>query len=167
MSHGRTSRRTALVFVVVLVSFSFALAQSGSVSGTWKLVEQRYERGGFNFVKADEPTVLELAPAGEPVQGRLFWHERQEAAWPAYPTPHGPAALHDVRVRRSLDGRGVTASYRVEPATGDDTWLVVTETYRLSEDGRLVGTMEIRFERDGVLKGGFTWQRTFEREAGR
>ncbi|MDH3214102.1 MAG: hypothetical protein OEM05_16605 [Myxococcales bacterium] len=163
MQPGRSSR---ISFVLVIALMGLPLAHAGSLEGTWRLVDQRYERGGYNFVKDDEPFVLELTATGERLGGRLSWHEGQQAEWPAYPTPNGPATLHDMHVQRSLDGESATATYRVEPSVDDDTWLVVKEEYRLAEGDRMESTMEIRFERNGKVSGGFTWKRTFEREAG-
>ncbi|RMF76712.1 MAG: hypothetical protein D6738_00850 [Acidobacteria bacterium] len=69
-------------------------------------------------------------------------------------------------VRVGPMARELAARYVVPPAPGDDTALRVTESYRLDGQGRLVGTMTLRFVRGGEERGGFTWHRVFVRETG-
>ncbi len=141
-------------------------AVAAGLDGTWVLERQVYGEGEHNFARADRPFRLSFrrAPAGLSARAE---REGAGAPWPCWFSPEGPVAVEDVRVVPAPDGRGVTAAYRVPPAPGDDTWLVVTEWYRVTDDDRLEGEVHVRFERRGVLRGGFTWRRTFRREAGR
>lgn len=144
-----------------------APAGSGSLLGSWRLLTQRYEAGEHNFAPGDaEPVVLSFAQDAGAVVARVSGFG-QSGAWPLYPSPTGPAALDDVQVRIAPDLRSATASYRVLPPVGDDTALRVVESYRIDDDGRLAGTMTIRFERQGEERGGYTWTRVFAREGGR
>jgi len=153
----------ALVAAVLLL---VPPALAGGLPGTWLLQRQVYGEGEHNFARPDQPFRLVFAPAAGRLAGRAL-RDGAEAPWPCWFSPKGPVPVEDARVVPDPDGNGVTATYRVPPAPGDDTWLLVTERYRVMEDDRLEGTVEVRFERKGVLRGGFTWRRTFRREADR
>ncbi len=158
--------RALVPVALAALLFLPAPALAGGLAGTWLLERQVYGDGAHNFAGPDRPFRLVFSPAGAGTPARA---ERSGASapWPCWFTPRGPVPVQDARVVPDPDGRGVTATYRVPPAPGDDTWLVVTERYRLTPGDRLAGTVDVRFERHGVLRGGFTWRRTFRREADR
>lgn len=140
-----------------------AQAPAPSLAGSWRLAEQYYGSGQKNFVDESEPYRVELRLENGTLSGRA-WLAGRPAAWPAYFGPDGPRPLQDVTVALDPDGLGARASFRVPPAPGDDTWLVVTETLRLAPDGRLDAALAVEFERLGERKGAFTWRRVFVRE---
>ena len=159
----RTIIPTALLAAVLVLA---PPALAGGLDGTWVLVRQVYGEGRHNFAGPDRPFRL-VFETGAGAPSARAERDGSTAPWPCWFTPGGPVEVQDPVVTRDPDGRGVTASYRVPPAPGDDTWLIVTERYRVTDDDRLAGTVEVRFERHGVPRGGFTWRRTCRREEGR
>jgi hypothetical protein len=163
----RTSSIPLLCAVFVLVTLAGVTLAPGqeapSLAGTWRLVEQYYGTGQYNFVEESEPYRLSLRLDGGRIVGTAAL-SGQSAAWPAYFGPDGPRPLQDVTVTPDADGLGVRATFRVTPPPGDDTWLFVTETLRAGPDGKLAATMTVEFERMGERKGSFTWRRVFVRE---
>jgi len=136
-----------------------------SLAGSWRLVEQYYGSGQRNFVDPDEPLRLTLAITGGTVAGSVSLSGRP-APWPAYFGPDGPRPVQEIVVTMDADRVGVRAEFRVPPAPGDDTWLLVEETLRARPDGKLDATMTVTFERDGERRGSFVWRRVFAREEG-
>ena len=160
-----TTRSPALLVCLALLAAPAAADAPATIAGTWRLVEQRYERGGRNFAPPDGPARLVITPRGTRWEITIEIHG-QRGEWPLYPSPAGPRPLTGVRVHVGPLGRELAARYVVRPAPGDDTYLHVTESYRLDGRGRLVGTMSLRFVRGGKEHGGFAWHRVFERESG-
>lgn len=163
---SRRSLSLLLFILLALIGAKALRASGGTLVGTWRLVEQRYERGERNVAQDFEPVRLAFADESGRIAGHVSGFG-QHGLWPLYPTPEGPAAIDSVVVRVAPDARSVEAFYRVLPPPGDDTALRVVESYRVDDDGRLVGTMTIRFERGGELRGGYVWTRAFEREGSR
>ncbi len=152
--------------LVLCVIFWPALAAEPSVIGEWRLAGQFYNGGGHNFAEDAPELRLSFAPAadGGTPAGRVAW-AGWTAAWPVWPGPDGPARLETVTVRG--DGARIEAEYRVLPAPGDDTVLVVHEACAPTSATALSCEVRVRFERAGQSAGGFTWRRTFVREGSR
>lgn len=134
-----------------------------TLAGSWRLVEQYYGSGQKNFVDPGEPYRLTLSLDADAVRGQVSLSGRP-APWPAYFGPDGPRAVQEVVVAPDADRLGARAEFRVPPAPGDETWLVVSETLRVRPDGRLDASMTVTFEREGEQRGSFTWRRVFARE---
>ena len=156
--------RTTLI-AACLIASPLALASTPSVlEGRWQLVSQTYESGERQLGVSESPVILEVSREGAALFAVLTF-EGEVAPWPAYPAPGGFAELApNVSVRHDADGRGLHASYVVLPTESDSTTLRVEEHYRVDDEGRLVGTMNVRLFNGDKPGGGFTWQRTFERE---
>lgn len=159
-----------LVISLALALWALPLLAAGgpaTLEGNWRLAEQYYGEGEFNFHGSGEGA---LGIVFRPEEGRLLgtvtW-EGGEAPWPAYPTPAGAAHLGAVEARVAPDMRSAFARYRVPPAPGDDTTLLVEESWRLDQEGRLLCDVKVRFEREGRTRGGFTWHRVYRREGSR
>ena len=157
------SRFPAVLLALPCV-FSLGLATTGGLAGRWKLVEQRYEGGGDNFARGAPGFVLEFTDDGVSAAGRVRF-AGWEAAWPVWPAPYGPAHASAASISVDRARAAIRSSYRVDPAPGDDTFLVVTESCAVRDDDRLGCEVRVQFERAGVTAGGFTWHRVFVREA--
>lgn len=157
-------RRMSCLLVFV-ASTTIALASTpAALEGRWQLVSQTYESGQKQLGRTETPVLLDVTREGSKLRATLTF-EGKVAPWPAYPAPGGFAELApDVSVRYDADGRGLHASYLVLPVEGDDTQLRVEEHYRIDDQGRLAGTMNVRLFDGDRPGGGFTWQRIFERE---
>ncbi len=157
--------RTCCVLLAGLAA-GLALAEPpATIVGTWRLAEQTYERGQRNLAPQDPPTRLVVRATATGVEVTTATHGLQ-GRWPLYPSPDGPRPLERVVVWSDPSRRELAARYVVLPVEGDDTRLEVTESYRIDERGRLVGTMTLHFVRRGEDRGGFTWKRVFVREGG-
>lgn len=155
-----------LCAILGLVGVLLPLTWAGGdqdLAGTWRMVEQRYNGGGHNFAQGNPELRLTFVRTATGWTGRVRF-EGRESAWPVWLAPDGPAPLIASRVTADADGAGVAAAYRVAPAPGDDTFLVVEEHCRGTSPGRMTCTLEVGFEREGVRRGGFTWERVFARE---
>lgn len=155
-----------LCAIVGLVGALLPLAWAGGdqdFSGTWRMVEQRYNGGGHNFAEGNPELRLIFVRTATGWTGRVLF-EGRESAWPVWLAPAGPAPLIASRVTADPEGAGITAEYRVAPAAGDDTFLEVKEHCRGTGTGRMTCTVEVTFEREGIPRGGFTWERIFARE---
>ncbi len=151
-----------MLLTVVSLLLAATAAAPAQVAGDWRLVEQHYNGGGDNFASGAPELRVRFAPAGTDAPGTVSF-DGWTAAWPAWLAPAGAAALDAVTVRRADDGSAIEADYRVRPAPGDDTWLVVHESCRATAPETLACAVEVGFERAGVRRGGFTWQRVFAR----
>ena len=140
----RRSIPTAALLLVGALATGLPAAQSGTIDGRWLLVEQRYERGGHNFAEGqgEAPLVLTFDRRQGTLVGQLHWNGHL-AGWPAYPGPDGAAPIDEVERWISPDGQRASASYRVLPAAGDDTYLRIEERYELDGPDRLRGLKEI------------------------
>jgi hypothetical protein len=140
-----------------------AVAAGESIVGEWKLVEQTYGRGQANLVTGEPTLVLEFAPRGVEIEAVVRGGEPDAPglSWPRFAAGAG-RPIHVAE--RQVAADGARARYRVDPAPGDDLTLEVEEDYRLTEGGRaLVGTVRVRFWRDGQERGGYTLERRFEK----
>lgn len=166
MSRPIVLTASLLALAVFCVTPLFA-ANPSPLEGNWRLIEQTYGEGQHNFVHVDDdPVTLTLMRQGEAWTGTLDWTSSR-ATWPAYPTPDGPATIERVEFEQNPEEAQLTVSYRVLPAPGDDTYLVVVEKYSIDESGSLLSHVRIEFERGGKRVGGFDWHRKFEREDAR
>ncbi len=152
----------AALAAFVLVPASAWADGPGTLLGGWHLEQQFYEDGHHNFHDGDDQLLVEFRAEGGGLSGTLSW-AAHHSSWPAYPSPTGPAAIDTVSTRFAPDLRSASASFRVLPAPGDDTYLLVEESWQLDEDDRLLCEVRIRFERQGTLRGGFRWSRVFLR----
>ncbi|MDQ7007116.1 MAG: hypothetical protein Q9Q40_07775 [Acidobacteriota bacterium] len=161
--------RGLFAFCVLLLGAGLAVVASGptTLEGRWRLSEQYYGEGRHDFQGPGDRLEVVFRTRGAALTGRLLWADDLQAEWPAYPAPGGAARLDRVRSTVAPDLRSATASYRVLPAPGDDTYLLVDEQWTLAGDDRLECRVTLRFERRGRVRGGFAWHRVFVREAGR
>ncbi len=155
--------RVVLTAVSLLATLPLGLAAGDSLIGGWTLIEQYYEEGRHNFHGPEDALGVAFHLDGANLAGVVAF-EGRSAPWPAYPIPNGFAGIRDAQIRIEPDLRSAVANYRVLPAAGDDTTLVIEERWRLHED-RLLCELKIRFERGGELRGGFTWHRVFRRSS--
>ncbi len=138
-----------------------------TLEGRWRLSEQYYGDGRHDFQGPGDRLEVVFRSEGAGLSGLVMWADDLEAAWPAYPAPEGAARVEQVQTTVALDLRSATARYRVLPAPGDDTYLLVEEQWTVTAADRLECRVNLRFERQGRVKGGFAWRRVFVREAGR
>ncbi len=155
-----------LLLALLLTPLVPAEGDGATLLGRWTLSEQYYEDGRHDFHEGDDALTVTFRKEGNALAGTVSWGAHT-VRWPAYPTPRGPAVLESQQVEAAADLRTATARLRVAPPEGDDTVLLVEERWELGEDGRLVCTVAIRFERQGEERGGFRWTRIFEREGRR
>ena len=144
-----------MVSMVVSLLLAAIAPTPAQVAGEWRLVEQHYNGGGDNFADGAPELRVRFAAAGSGAADTVTF-DGWTAAWPAWLAPGGAAALDAVTVRRAEDGGAIEADYRVRPAAGDDTWLVVHESCRATAPATLACAVEVGFERAGVRRGGFT-----------
>ncbi len=158
--------RKTIAFLSLLCTATavFAAGPSTGLTGRWRLTEQYYNGGRHNFA-ADAPALrLAFRHDAAGFTGAVLY-DAWQAAWPAWPTPEGPAFLGPgTVVRVAPDGQQVEATYQVLPAVSDDTALRVRETCTLETADRLRCDVAVTFERAGQSSGGFTWRRVFTRE---
>lgn len=159
---------TALCAILVLLAAGVGHAQppEGTLEGHWRLVEQRYGEGQYNFVNQNENLRTEFRLESGELRGTVTW-DGGRAAWPAYPAPGGAAPSVVIERSATQDLRGATARYRVQSGADGETELQVKERWELLSYDRARCTVEIHFFRDGRSHGGFTWHRVYAREAGR
>lgn len=174
----RARRRAAPVLAVAIAAAAAVTAVTAFAAdpaptlarsvlgGAWTLVEQTYGDGGANQIRADEPPVrLAFERSGGSLVGTIRAGDARAAAvaWPNL-TPDGARSVEVQARELGAREERVYARYRVAPAPGDDLWLVVTEDYRLIENGRaLAGTVLVEFERHGEPRGSYVLHRRFER----
>jgi hypothetical protein len=162
-----TIRPRRVVSAALVACATATLAVAEPVEGRFRLVEQRYERGGSNLASQELPVRVEFRRGSGVLAGRIWAGDGEGSAlpWPAIVGSAGPVRVEGVEVRDDVSAGEVSARYRVGPSPGDDLVLEISETYRLVEGGRaLEGTMTVRFGGGASNRGGFTLHRRFERE---
>ncbi len=157
----RTIRATATAAIALTFTLTFAAAPT-SLLGSWRLSEQYYEDGQHNFHGPEDELVVSFRVEAGTFAGMLAWNGHS-VPWPAYPGPDGPVTIEQVEMTHAPDLSAATVGYRVLPAPGDDTVLIVEERWRTEGPDRLLCELQLRFERHGEIKGGFTWNRVFVR----
>ena len=153
-----------------------------SLEGRWRLVEQRYAKGGRNLAHSENAVHLELVRGIAGVGGRIWAGDdpSQARAWPALVGQSCPSESSDAEVRcadgrevpvtiveRSFDAAAglVSVRYEARPTEEPDFHLEIEESYRVSADGsELNGDMTVRFKRAGESRGSFVLHRRFARE---
>ena len=141
-------------------------AAEGDLTGTWKLVEQRYEGGPKNLADPERPLYLELRRDGLALAVRVRGGDDEplELAWPAFVNDEGPLPVEVVELSNAAGGDRIRARYRVRPSDASDLVLDIVEEYALTDGGRvLAGSMAIRFTGGEKNRGGYVLQRRFER----
>jgi hypothetical protein len=136
-----------------------------SLLGHWTLVEQRYGEGGHDFAQEDGEIIVAFSVDQGRLSGRVTWRHGR-AAWPAYPTPDGPAPVEGVSRAAAPDLSWAEARYRVPAPEPDGTALLVHERWELTDSDRAECRLRITFERRGETRGSFVWNRVFAREPG-
>lgn len=156
--------RGAVAVAIAMVVCAGA-TRAASPEGRWRMVEQSYGDGSGNTVREDEPRWLELRRGAQGWSGELQSGSAlsEKFVWPAVVTAGRVRPLEQVAIRALADN-AVEALYRVPPTPGDDLTLEIRERYRLDGPDRLLGLVEVTFERDGVRRGGYTLRRRYARE---
>ena len=169
--HRITRRPMALLFAILTFGAGtpWILAAPGAetIEGRWRLIEQSYAGGDSELVRDDTDLTLEFQRAGDAWNGSVWGAagERSRRAWPALIAGGVDRAVQDAEVTGAFDARSIEARYRVSPSDGDDLLLEVVERYALDpRDGRLRGTVKIRFVTPEGERGGYTLRRTWERK---
>jgi hypothetical protein len=157
----------AVCAALVLPAAGIVRAQSpeGTLEGAWRLIEQRYGEGQYNFVNQNDDLRTEFRLESGALRGTVTW-DGGRAAWPAYPAPGGAAPSVVIERSATQDLRGAAARYRVQSGADGETELQLEERWELLSYDRARCTVEIRFFREGRSHGGFTWHRVYAREAG-
>ena len=153
--------------MVVLASAAAINAAGATLEGVWVLVEQRYGEGDVNLVVDDPPLRLEFRSEGGALKGRVLPSRAGAAAldWPAFPVDGRATPLSVEGLDFAVGGRAVVATYEVQPAAGDPPRLRIVESYRLSDDGRvLTGTVRVQFLAAADEQGSYLLHRRFERQ---
>lgn len=155
-----------LARILGLAALGLAILGAGPFEGTWRLVSQTYEAGGWNIAPDDDPVRIEITAGGQGLRG-LVWagaDKGKAVSWPAFVSDEGPLAI-EILSRSVTPSGGVEARYRVRPSPTDDLVLEITEAYEPTEGGdALEGTVTVRFTGGTVNRGGYTLHRRFERE---
>lgn len=140
-------------------------AGSGTVEGRWVLVEQTYGSGANNLADAERPLHVEFrrGPAG--LGGRLWAGDDPADAvtWPAFRAERELAPPRILEREEDPAGGAVRVRYRVEVEPESGFEIEVTESYRLSGDGALTGTMTVRFFTPEGDRGSYELRRRFQR----
>lgn len=158
-------RNSRLYILALACALVVPLAWSESPAGRWRLVEQNYGDGAGNTIDPDNPHWLELVegPAGWSGSMQVGSTRAERWDWPSVITEGRQRELQQVAIRSVAAEETVEVSYRVPPSPGDDLTLLISERYRLGGDDELVGVVQVRFERDGEVRGGYTLHRRYER----
>ena len=153
----------SLAPILVLLGTLPALAQA-TIEGRWQLIEQSYGEGRANLVAAEEqPLWLEFVRRGVALEGRVQTDPTgKRFLWPRLSTSSSQVGIDERTV--SADEREIRVKYRVMPSADDDVVLIVTEQYRLADQGRsLIGTVEVVFRQTGKKDGSYRLHRRYER----